>query len=798
LIRHALLALLLLACPRGWAAGFGPLVHQSDLGRPLDVEIQLLVPAPADAAANMEVSIADDQVYTSMGLTRPAVLNTASILLEPGGTDSLLVHVRTRQTVMEPFLPLILELRTSGGVLRREYDMLMDPPRSGLAGAAAPSGVAAAPGGADRAGAAGTEDQAKAESAPQTKSKPQKTPRAASTAAFSPARESAPIAAAAAAVESTAPAPPAPPQLGNQAGAGLWRLDTVLHEIPQAPMPPSAPLENAATTGAPASATVASAAGAQPTDAQPTGAQSTGAQPAGKPEPGGGRSAWSGTLLLAVLLAGLVGWRIERRLRRTRSDAAAAPEAPPVPQPSAHTEAPAPPAPRIVAQSGATGTRQPEEGIEIEVIDSSNFYDEVAELLESVFAQDPQRLDLAQKLVEVYTDADQPDKLRSLRQRLAAPCRPWDAAARDEVAALFGRIDQRLAQAVAAPGDAPPPGPSSFNRHYEGAEFEGLEQQLATVREAYQGFRKDAKARRLLTRLINAELGRPSALQPALRLGEAGGAKIYFKRDDLRLLGSELAINLIGQMHLMQAMGKTEVAMSIESVHGAGVVLLASRALNLPATVYVWPELLPQLDKALLAEARKHGVVFLAAADSRDPRRDALSAWLRRPDRTGYVTGLRAGPDPYPSMVMDFTSIFGQETRQQLKESGVVAPAAVIASARAGFCAIGFVKPFIERQSVRIIMTDPPPGLTGGASATPEGDPWFAWREHRWLQATGRVEYVEVKPALAAAARVECDRVEEFMPQPEDASSVGIGLQLARELPPDASVVIQLNAAGAT
>lgn len=765
--------LLLLACPRGWSVGFGPLVHQSDIGQHLDIEVRLIVPAQGDETRSAEVSIADNEAYAAMGVERPTILDGATISTEPVA-DGLLVRVRTREGVMEPFLALILQVQMPSGVLRHEYDMLFDPPRQHPADTAAPVEVAEDQPAAEAAESAPVADAPKAERhSRDSRAKSRVQPvSGASPVAAAPVQNAEPRTPPA--DEPQLAAAPAPNPMTGQSEYGLWHLDPVLHEIPSAP--PSRP------------ALTPSVVLSQPAVAPPA-----------VPE----RSSGLRNLLLLLLVAGIAClWRFRHRLSPVRADAVPLAEIPGHSASAAASETQAASAARqpIEFDPGEGATLQRDNGIE--VIDSGDFYDEVAALLEQIFEQDPQRLDLAQKLAEVYTDADRPEKLRALRKRLAEPAKPWEAVAREEAAALLKRIDERLA--AAAPStvvsfsevEETGTGPSGFNRYYESPEFEGLDRQLGEVRAAYEAFRKNTNSRRKLVRLVNAELGRPSALQPALHFGHQG-AKIYFKRDDVRLLDSELAINMIGQMYLMQGMGKAEIVTSIETPRGAGAVVLAAKALKLPATVYVRPELMRRLDAALLALARKQGVDFTFARDPRDPRRDALSMWLRRPDRVGYVTGLRAGPDPYPSMVMDFTSTFGLETRQQLQENGCAEPAAIVASARGGFNAIGFVKPFIERQSVRIVMADPPPKLLAVGAVRPEGDPWFAWREHRWLQATGRVEYLEVEPEVAAAARVECDRVEEFMPLPEDAAAVGIGLRIARELPSGTAVVIQLSAARA-
>ncbi|MFI4980168.1 MAG: hypothetical protein ACHQIO_07460, partial [Nevskiales bacterium] len=124
---------------------------------------------------------------------------------------------------------------------------------------------------------------------------------------------------------------------------------------------------------------------------------------------------------------------------------------------------------------------------------------------------------------------------------------------------------------------------------------------------------------------------------------------------------------------------------------------------------------------------------------------------------------------------------------------------AIVGSALGGFASIGFVKPYLEKSAVRIIMTDPPAGLMPGAAGAPSpgvAGYELALREQRWLHASGRIEYLEVTAERARLARLDCDRIEEFMPKPRDAAAIGMGLEIAATLPPEESVVILLSAFG--
>lgn len=768
----------LLASPATLALSFGELRSQSPLNAPLDITF----PITLDAGETQPppIGIAGEAVYSAQGARRPDVLDIAEVTVERSATGTL-VHVRAPQRILEPYIPLIVQASVPSGVLRHRYDILFDPaPVGGQAPAARAAAVA------DAAADATAASTPAAGAPPPVRSLITVAPpaqRRAQTSSRTPPGNSAATAAAPAA----AAAPPAASASASTASA------------PQAAAQPPA-----ATPPVPGVA-VAAAAGLAPAKQN--------AAPVADSIPGPGPS-WL-NLLLLVFLCVVAGYLLRNRLPlRWRSaeerraaqyvsmadvlrDMEAAPAPPRPTHAAAHASPvhPAAPPPPKVRPDG------------IEVIDASGFYDDVASLLEQTLQREPRRLDLYQKLIEVYVSAGKPEQGRRIKQQLQALHGSPAGAGIDNIEwqhvleqseALLAQEERSDSAQAGAEGDSP--SAPRWTRYYEGPGFESLQEHLVPVRAAYADFRRDATLQQAMIDLINDEVGRPTPLQPALQFShEMGGAQIYFKREDLRLAGSEGTINLIGQMLLMRSMGKTGVVTAAASAKNASSVVIAAAALDMPTTLYLPREQMDALDAVLRQEALKHHVQFLPAEDPRDASRDALTAWLQQPERLGYVTGLRAGPDPYPTIVMDFISVVGQETVRQLLRYGKRDPTVIIGSAHGGFASVGFVKPYLEKGSVRIIMTDPPDGFVPGVATPPlpgVASHQMALREQRWLHASGRVEYLAVDPTKARQARLDCDRVEEFMPKPADAAAIGMGLEIARSLPPRDTVVILLSAFG--
>jgi tryptophan synthase beta chain len=148
-----------------------------------------------------------------------------------------------------------------------------------------------------------------------------------------------------------------------------------------------------------------------------------------------------------------------------------------------------------------------------------------------------------------------------------------------------------------------------------------------------------------------------------------GGAKIYFKREDLNHTGAHKVNNVLGQIMLAMRMGKTRIiAETGAGMHGVATATLCAK-FGLPCIVYMGavdverqqPNVLRM--KMLGAEVR---AVESGSSTLKDAMNDALRDWVANVADTFYCIGTVAGPHPYPAMVRDFQCIIGRETRAQM------------------------------------------------------------------------------------------------------------------------------------
>ncbi|MFN7127098.1 MAG: tryptophan synthase subunit beta, partial [Allorhizobium sp.] len=201
--------------------------------------------------------------------------------------------------------------------------------------------------------------------------------------------------------------------------------------------------------------------------------------------------------------------------------------------------------------------------------------------------------------------------------------------------------------------------------------------------------------------------GRPSPLYFAERLTEElGGAKIYFKRDELNHTGSHKINNCLGQILLAKRMGKTRIiAETGAGQHGVASATVAAR-FGIPCVVYMGAtdveRQAPNVFRMKLLGAEVKPVTA-GHGTLKDAMNEALRDWVTNVDDTYYMIGTAAGPHPYPEMVRDFQSVIGRETREQMLAAEGRLPDMLIAAVGGGSNAIGLFHPFLDDESVRIV-----------------------------------------------------------------------------------------------
>ncbi len=229
---------------------------------------------------------------------------------------------------------------------------------------------------------------------------------------------------------------------------------------------------------------------------------------------------------------------------------------------------------------------------------------------------------------------------------------------------------------------------------------------ILELEEAYETAKRDPSFQADLDQLNAHYSGRPSPLYFAERLTEhCGGAKIYFKRDELNHTGSHKINNCLGQIQLARRMAKTRIiAETGAGQHGVAVATVAAR-FGLPCVIYMGATDIERQKpnvfrmKLLGAEVRP---VTSGNGTLKDAMNDALRDWVANVADTFYIIGTVAGPHPYPAMVRDFQSIIGREVRQQMLEREGRLPDTLVACIGGGSNAMGLFHPFLDEPSVAI------------------------------------------------------------------------------------------------
>ncbi|WP_119167744.1 tryptophan synthase subunit beta [Algihabitans albus] len=356
---------------------------------------------------------------------------------------------------------------------------------------------------------------------------------------------------------------------------------------------------------------------------------------------------------------------------------------------------------------------------------------------------------------------------------------------------------------------------------------------ILEVEQAYKDARRDPVFQKEMDDYARHYVGRPSPLYHAERLTEAlGGAKIYFKRDELNHTGSHKINNCMGQILLARRMGKTRIiAETGAGQHGVAVATVCAR-FNLPCVVYMGATDIERQQpnvfrmKLLGAEVRP---VTSGTGTLKDAMNEALRDWVANVEETFYIIGTAAGPHPYPMMVRDFQSVIGTELREQMQEAEGRLPDSLVACIGGGSNAMGLFYPFLDDAEVRVIgveaagkgiatgehaasLSGGRPGVLHGNRTyllqTDEGQIVDAYSisagldypgigpEHAWLKESGRVEYVSVTDAEALEAFKLCTRMEGIIPALEPAHALAHVAKFAPTLPKDHLLVMNLCGRG--
>ncbi|HEX4505467.1 MAG TPA: tryptophan synthase subunit beta [Alphaproteobacteria bacterium] len=356
---------------------------------------------------------------------------------------------------------------------------------------------------------------------------------------------------------------------------------------------------------------------------------------------------------------------------------------------------------------------------------------------------------------------------------------------------------------------------------------------ILAVEKAYDAAKADPAFQAELDYYLRDYVGRPSPLyyaEPMTR--HFGGAKIYFKRDELNHTGAHKVNNCLGQALVAKRMGKTRIiAETGAGQHGVATATVAAR-FGMSCTVYMGEvDMARQKPNVFRMRLLGANVVPVTSGTRtlKDAMNEALRAWVSDVEDTFYIIGTVAGPHPYPAMVRDFQSVIGNETREQILEREGRLPDTLVAAIGGGSNAMGLFHPFLDEPSVRMIGVEAggdgvetgrhAASIIGGRPGVLHGNRTYLLQdddgqiaeahsisagldypgigpEHAWLNDVGRVDFVNVTDTEALDAFQLCTRLEGIIPALEPSHALAHVGKIAGGLPKDHLLVMNLCGRG--
>jgi tryptophan synthase beta chain len=351
--------------------------------------------------------------------------------------------------------------------------------------------------------------------------------------------------------------------------------------------------------------------------------------------------------------------------------------------------------------------------------------------------------------------------------------------------------------------------------------------------------RHDTDFWRELDQLLRNYCGRPTPLFHARRLSaRGGGAQIYLKREDLLHTGAHKINNAIGQALLAQRMGKRRIiAETGAGQHGVATATVCA-LFGLRCIIYMGAEDVRRQELNVFRMRLLGAEVVTVNAGTctlKDAINEALRDWVTNVHDTYYLLGSALGPHPYPLMVREFQNVIGRETREQILSTAGKLPRALIACVGGGSNSIGLFHPFIADENVRLIGVEAggrgdslgehaarfhtSASSGGGRVGVLQGTMSYVLQdesgqiatthsisagldyasigpEHAYLHDSGRAEYIYASDTEALEGFALCAELEGIIPALETSHAIMPALRIARELPRDDVVIVNLSGRG--
>jgi tryptophan synthase beta chain len=401
------------------------------------------------------------------------------------------------------------------------------------------------------------------------------------------------------------------------------------------------------------------------------------------------------------------------------------------------------------------------------------------------------------------------------------------------VAPDSGDTDQGQA-AVWAAAESPVPDASGYFGRFGGRlSPEALMSALDELTAEYTAAKADPAFQADLTALLRGYAGRPTLLTEVPRFAaQAGGGRVFLKREDMCHTGSHKINNVLGQALLTKRLGKRRIIAETGAGQHGVATATAAALLGLDCTVYMGQE---DTERQALNVVRMRMLgaevvpVTVGSRTLKDAMNEAFRNWVSTVDYTHYCIGSVGGPHPFPMMVRDFQRVIGIEAREQVLRATGRLPDAVLACVGGGSNAIGVFHAFIPDSRVALIGCEAggdgletgrnAATLTFGSAGVLHGMRTYLLQdadgqtlqthsisagldypgvgpEHAWLKETGRASYRAISDAQAMEAFSLLCRTEGIIPAIESAHALAGALQVGRDLGPGSVLLVNLSGRG--
>jgi tryptophan synthase beta chain len=355
---------------------------------------------------------------------------------------------------------------------------------------------------------------------------------------------------------------------------------------------------------------------------------------------------------------------------------------------------------------------------------------------------------------------------------------------------------------------------------------------LDELTDGFDEARQDSVFMERFRELLRDFVGRPTPLTFAGGLSKLYGRRIWLKREDLCHTGAHKINNALGQCLLAQRLGKKRIIAETGAGQHGVATATACALLGLECIVYMGVEdmrrQLPNVYRMRLLGTEVRGVSS-GTKTLKDAVNEALRDWVANVEGTHYIIGSALGPHPFPTMVREFQSVIGKETKEQMQEAIGGLPDCLVACVGGGSNAIGLFHPFIEDSSVRMVgieaggngdelgehaarfdggtfgvfqgmasyvLQNGDGQVTGTHSISAGLDYAAVGPEHCWLNDSGRAEYRRCSDEDALRGFHELAENDGVIPALETAHAFGGLRTLAPELPEDSTIVINCSGRG--